>query len=343
MHVRPYCDYPWTKVRVTSEGYASFCCHMRDQDPSDKIIGNVLEATFEEVWYGPVAEEVRKATLGNSLHYLCDCSGCPVKCGIVKHHDLLYGEYPRSLEIDLPNTHCNVGGMLPTLQNPACIMCERSHPNFKPEKERLKDVLKALKHIVQYLSNLHIQGLAEPFLQNSANGFLLFDVLDDLGFDKHAHQITFSTTTNATLLKSNVIDHYLKRVPKSNTVFSIDAANADTFKRIRIFDCFERVIDNIREFEAKRNRSSQFTKIHCNVNTLNVKEVPDIVRLARDLGVDTVEFNPTMGFNKDILVNQQNCGDFAKAELLAMRTGREIGQEVKIINPLDGGLFSYVI
>lgn len=338
-----YCEFPFNRLRITSEGNASFCCFMRP-DPlfpeEDAYIGNVLENTFDEVWFGESAESIREAVLRGDLHKKCQCPGCPyvpLKKPYPKK-DFIYNEYPNFLEIDLPNTHCNVGGLNPDPEkNPACIMCERSGPAFRPEKNYLYEVLEKIKHIVPNLYQVHIQGIAEPFYQTRKDGFLLFEVLDILNFDEHKDRITLSITTNATLLKKEVRKQYLERAPNSITNFSIDAATPDTFKAIRIFDCFDKVIKNMEDFDKERIREKQFLRIHNNINIMNVHEVLDMCKIAKKVRAEYVEFNPTNGFNHKILVNKKNCGIFAKAQQDIIEECKRLDQPVNFIRPLDLG------
>jgi MoaA/NifB/PqqE/SkfB family radical SAM enzyme len=240
------------------------------QKEEDAYIGNVLKNTFDEVWFSPAAEEVRKETLEGRLHKKCQCPGCPIVAMKAPYPkmDIVYNEYPTFLEIDLPNTHCNVGGLRPDpVLSPACIMCERSAPHFRPEKNHLFEVMERIKHIVPNLQGLHIQGIAEPFYVTREDGYLLFDVLDILEFDKYANQITLSLTTNGTLFKKSVRQEYLRRAPNSITNFSIDAATPETFKAIRIFDCFEKVLENLYAFSSERARGRQhFSQRHKPIN-----------------------------------------------------------------------------
>lgn len=349
MWVDAFCEYPFNRCRVTCEGNISFCCFMRPdplQSEEDAYVGNVLQSTFDEVWFSPIAEEVRRDTLEGKLHKKCQCPGCPylpLKKPYPKQN-VVYNEYPTFLEIDLPNTHCNVGGLRPDpVTSPACIMCERASPHFRPEKNHLFEVLERIKHIVPNLAQIHIQGISEPFYQTRQDGYLLFDVLDTLDFDRHANQITLSVTTNGTLFKKSVRQEYLKRAPHSITNFSIDAATPETFKAIRIFDCFEKVLENMYAFSAERVRERQFLRIHNNINTMNVHEVVGMVRIAHKANVEYVEFNPTNGFNHKILVNESNCGRFAKAQQEIVAECERLGVPYNFIRPLDLGLTEQLV
>src|SRR5574343_2081159 len=101
------------------------------QPEADAYIGNILEQNFDDIWLSNLAEEIRQETLDGNLHKKCQCPGCPylpLKKPYPKQN-VVYNEYPTFLEIDLPNTHCNVGGLNPNpITSPACIMCERASP-----------------------------------------------------------------------------------------------------------------------------------------------------------------------------------------------------------------------
>lgn len=344
MEVKAFCPYPFNRLRLTSEGNASFCCFMRPdplKNEEDAYIGNVLNNNFDEVWYGKHAEAIRQSTFDGVLHPKCQCPGCPFQSMNVPYptEEIIYNEYPNFLEIDLPNTHCNVGGLNPNAAtSPACIMCERSSPLFKPEKNHLFEVLDRIKHIVPNLHQIHIQGIAEPFYQTREEGYLLFDVLDALDFDKYADKITVSVTTNGTLFKKSVREEYLKRIPHSITNFSIDAATPETFKRIRIFDCFDKVLDNLYQFSEERVRERQFIRLHNNINIMNVHEVIGMVHIGHKAKAEYVEFNPTNGFNHLILVNKTNCGRFAKAQQDIIEECTRLEVPYNFIRPLDLGM-----
>lgn len=339
MEIEAFCSYPFTRIRVTATGNVAMCCFQRPDPLGEEspYLGNLLEQSFDDIWFGDEAERVRRDTIDGILSKKCQVPGCPYRSAKppYKTQKIIYNEYPNFLEIDLPNTHCNVGGESPGKEHPACIMCERAGgPGiFNPEENHLSEVIPKLVNIVPNLFQIHIQGIAEPFYKD-----LLFHVLDWIGYDEYKQQITVSTTTNGTLFKPSVRKHYLERCPKSITNFSIDAATPDTFKKIRIFDCFDKVIENLYAFNKERVRSRQFLRIHNNINTLNVHEVVGMVRIARNADVEFVEFNPTDGFNQDILVNETNCGIFKRAQEDIIEECKRLKVPYNFIRPLDLGM-----
>ena len=193
------------------------------------------------------------------------------------------------------------------------------------------------------LHQIHIQGIAEPFYESNQFDYLLFDLLDALDFDKYANQITVSVTTNGILMKEAVRREYLSRVPHSITNFSIDASTADTYKHIRILDCFDKVLDNLYAFSRERVRVRQFLRIHNNINTMNVHEVLGMVHIAHKANVEYVEFNPTNGFNHLILVNEDNCGLFKNAQNIIVDECNRLGVPYNFIRPLDLGFVDRLV
>jgi molybdenum cofactor biosynthesis enzyme MoaA len=341
MFLEAFCEYPFNRCRVTCEGHVAMCCFMRPdriRDAKQAYLGNLFERSFDEIWFGAEAEAIRAETRAGRIHTKCQTEGCPfmaMKPPLPKFK-VVYNEYPTFLEIDLPNTHCNVGGLKPNpLTSPACVMCERAAPDFRPEENKLFEVLDRVKHIFHNLQNVHIQGIAEPFYESRKSGNLLFDVLDAIGFDAYANRITLSITTNGTLLKGSVRQQYLQRVPHSVTTFSLDAATPETYKKIRILDCFEKVLENLAAFSKEREPRRQYLLIHNNINTLNLSEVLGMVHIADMADVDCVEFNPTNGFCQEILVNPTNCGLFKKAQDDIIGECNRLQVNYRFMRPLD--------
>lgn len=348
MWIKAFCDMPFTRARVTCEGNVAMCCFMRPdplKEERDAYLGNLLENTFDEIWFGEKAEAIRESTGNGELHPMCQCPGCPYTK--MDHpypkNKIIYNEYPYFLEIDLPNTHCNVGAGIPDAdKNPACIMCERAAPWFRPEEDHLFDVLSKIKHIVPNLQQIHVQGLAEPFYIRK-DSYMLFDVMDYLDFDKYKDKVTISVTTNATIFKKNIRQEYLERAPHSITNISLDAATPETYKNIRILDCFNNVLENLYAFSEERVRKRQFLRIHNNINTMNIHEVKEMVKIAAKANVEYVEFNPTDGFNHKILVNEKNCGRFAKAQEEIIELCEQLKVPYNFIRPLDNGLTNKLV
>lgn len=343
MESQLFCPYPVNRIRVTSEGKVAMCCFQR-ADPNnptyDPYIGDLTKNSFDEIWFSDLAEEIRQETISGNLHKKCQCPGCPF-LSMNKPYpkkNVTYNEYPNFLEIDLPNTHCNVGLADPNESHPACVMCERAAPWFKPEQNNLNIILKKISPLMSNLTQIHIQGLAEPFWKG-----LLFQILDELNFDDYKYKCTISVTTNGTIFNQKCRSEYLNRCPNSITNFSIDAATAETYKNIRILPLFDQVLDNLYAFSKERVKSRQFLRVCNNINLMNIHEAVDMVRIAAKADVNFIEFNPTDGFNWKILVNESNCGRFYKVEEDIKKECEKLKVPYNFIRPLDLGMTNKLV
>ena len=76
---------------------------------------------------------------------------------------------------------------------------------------------------------------------------------------------------------------------------------------------------------------------------LNVHEVSDMVRYAKEVGAPHIQFTPThsedQGFNlpKNQFCNKDNWEIFDEAQIKAIEVGKEIGQSVQFYVPLHRG------
>ena len=113
MWIEAFCDMPFNRCRITAEGNVAMCCFQRP-DPlrpeRDAYLGNLLNNTFDEIWFGEDAEKIRLDTRDGILSNKCKCPGCPYMSSRHPYpkKNIVYNEYPVFLEIDLPNTHCNI-------------------------------------------------------------------------------------------------------------------------------------------------------------------------------------------------------------------------------------------
>ncbi len=145
-----------------------------------------------------------------------------------------------------------------------------------------------------------------------------------------------STVTNATLLTKKKALQFLETCPNSALGFSIDAATRETYKAIRRVDAFDVVCKNILEYSQLRKAYPKtYLKLQHNINTLNVHEVVEMVRFAKKAEADVVEFNATVGYKTEILVNEGNWRMFAEAEEAAKIEAKKIGQEILFLTPLS--------
>jgi MoaA/NifB/PqqE/SkfB family radical SAM enzyme len=324
--IKAFCSYPWTRVKFTPEGDVTMCCfHAR------KCLGNIFQNSFEEIWFSPLAEQIRKDTSNQILHRTCSGNSCPFSK--LKNLPLInfdHGKFPHELEIDLPNQHCNIGGERPNAKNLACLMCERNRrdPDEFYQEDRLEEICFKIKPIMSYIKWVHVQGVAEPFWKNK-----IFEILKWL--DVEGSKVWISTTTNGTLMNANHRKMFLE-YPSSTITWSLDAGTAETFKIIRRVDMFDQIIENLMNY-SKERKQGQFIHIHNNINTININDVEEMVRIAAKVGVDRLDFNATYDVPA-ICVNKENVHIFKEAQEKIVYLSRELGVNTTFMRDLTLGI-----
>jgi MoaA/NifB/PqqE/SkfB family radical SAM enzyme len=330
--VEAFCRLPFSKIKVSPEGNVRMCCYQKGS------LGNLFRQDITEIWDNLVAREVRSWTKASDLHPLCvGWGGCPflvrprTPIKIVVDHDL-----PTVLEFDLPNTHCNIGGLKPTPET-ACFMCPRADSKFRPQVDRTMELVERLRPIMSSLAGIRVQGTAEPFWRDK-----VFDILERLNFPQYREKCHFSTYTNGTVFDEYKQQRFIDLCPNSALFFSIDAATPETYTKIRRISVFHRVIENIRSFIRNKGPRQQ-VEIANNLNLYNLHEAVQMVELADNLGVPRVQFNPThtAGGRTDldeVLVSRSNHQRFAAAEKCLLERASELGIAITLVRPLALGM-----
>jgi radical SAM protein with 4Fe4S-binding SPASM domain len=67
------CVLPWDNANVLANGDIKPCCWCRGN------IGNLNDASFEDIWNGEKIVELRKNILEGEIHPMCLNAPCPYK------------------------------------------------------------------------------------------------------------------------------------------------------------------------------------------------------------------------------------------------------------------------
>ena len=133
------------------------------------------------------------------------------------------------------------------------------------------------------LTMIRLQGIGEPLLNKE-----FLDMLK-LGEEKG---IAMSFFSNGSLCKEKTAE-LLAGLNNTFVVFSVDGATAETFEKIRVGGNFQEVKENIGNLVRLRGRRKQpRISIWAVITKENIQEVPQIVILAKELGVDSVRLQP---------------------------------------------------
>ncbi len=197
---------------------------------------------------------------------------------------------PKFLQVE-PVGQCNL----------RCRMCpiqfRRDGPPWGPPALMPFEAFRRLLDQFPDLEELHLQGLGEPLIHPR-----FFDMV------RYAtgRGIRVSTNSNLTLLTAPRARECVASGLEWLHV-SIDGATPETYEQIRVWSNFELVLRNLRRLlEARRVAASPLPRVRLITVIMrrNLDELPDLVKLAGELGVDA-------------MFVQHLCHDFGESTLPA--------------------------
>ena len=170
-----------------------------------------------------------------------------------------------------PTARCNL----------RCSMCQLTTWDRNPHDLTLEQFRKILDGFPTLLA-IKLHGIGEPLLNKE-----FFAMVEEAA----SRGITVDTVTNGTALT----DGNCRRLLDCGlgTIFvSIDGSTPETFERIRVGAKFAKVIEGSRRLIDMRG-DGRHPGIHfwTTAQVDNIHELPDIVRLAKDVGVDSLHVN----------------------------------------------------
>jgi hypothetical protein len=343
--MKAYCDLPFVRLKIDDDGSYQSCCHQTI------YYGNFItdNITLEEAMKSTLLREVKVATLNSKLHTNCNNTQCPAYYRDLtdKSYDVSLLTYPKQIEIALPSTWCNIGGLSPT-PNTACIMCPRSSKQYMSRylngtvEDNTDRLLEIIKPAMPYLETFTVLGIAEPFYKGR-----IFDVFDKLEFKKYKDKIDFWTFCNGSLFSNQNQDRYLNEyVNRGSIGFSIDAATPETYQKVRRLDYYKTITKNLENYFNKVNKFSEkrdwsFTAY--NINKLNLHEMEDMVRFSHNIGATRAQFCLTytsdggMALSKNFLCNENNWQEFWEMQQRVEQLAKELNFKVDFYVPFHGG------
>lgn len=243
-----------------------------------------------------------------------------VKSGInVLRKPLAVNERPIHMQLE-PTTACNL----------ACITCP--HEEYIKQAKHLS--LENFKRIYDQIRPLKItlSGLGEPFANPQMPDIIRYT--KDRG-------TSVNTTSNMTLinekLAEKIVDCRLDLIK-----VSIDAANQETYQKIRLEDGFNKIIEGIKliiNFKEEKNVSHPSIRFNFVVQGANFREMEELVVIAGEIGVEAIYFQPLelVGIEDK---SEEIVGDLTHEGLLsefkrAFKKSVEIGLETNLPSLID--------
>ena len=188
--------------------------------------------------------------------------------------------FPRRLVFELTNA-CNLH----------CIMCGRESRKFTPTFFQL-EWLETLAPALEKTEEAALFGWGEPTVHPHFSEILR--TLDHYPLRKY-----FCTNgMRLDMLMDAIFEHHVDII-----AISLDGANAETNNRIRAGGDFDRIVASLRRIVQQRNnlgiKTPYLNFVFCMMES-NYHELPDMVRLAADIGLDEVKAVYFTSFAKEL-------------------------------------------
>lgn len=220
--------------------------------------------------------------------------------------------YPRRLVFELTNA-CNLN----------CVMCGRNAADFKPTMFDM-DVFRNFEPLMDTVEEVTLMGWGEPTIHPHFNEMLEI-------INKHSARKYFcSNGMNLKKIKDAIFDYNVD-------VFavSIDGATDETNARIRRGSNLHQITENLKDIvRTKKERGLKYPWINfvfCAMQS-NIRELPDLVRLAADIGIEEVKVVYLTVFGEDLMGESLWGHESLVREVFeeAIQAGDELGIVLKL-------------
>jgi MoaA/NifB/PqqE/SkfB family radical SAM enzyme len=165
--------------------------------------------------------------------------------------------------------------------NLPCRTCLRTYHTVEPAADLGLAEIRRIADEVPSLRRAVLQGIGEPLLNRE---------LPEIVRELSSRGVSVVFNTNGTLLSRDWADRLIDAGLDELRV-SLDAARPETFEAIRGADLLPQIVARLREFLARRReRGSATPRVSLWLIGLrdNVRELPELVDLAADVGADEV-------------------------------------------------------
>ena len=219
---------------------------------------------------------------------------------------------PQRLVLELTNA-CNL----------RCIMCGRDEANFSLTTFDI-EILKSLAPILDEVEEVTLFGWGEPTLHPHFEEILAF-------LDKYPVKKYFVTNG----MRLDKIKEALFKYHVDIMAISLDGAKAETNNSIRInsdLDFIVKELKDIVRIKKEKKLNYPYMNFVMTMFDRNIEELPDLVKLAAEIGLDEVKGVYLTVFSQNLLEETlYNKKDkvktiFEKAEKL----GEELGVKIKL-------------
>jgi MoaA/NifB/PqqE/SkfB family radical SAM enzyme len=211
--------------------------------------------------------------------------------------------------------------------NLLCTTCPRTYAELEPPADMSWDLFVKIVDQVPDLARAVLHGVGEPMLVKSLPRMVRY--LKDRGV-----YVLFNT--NGTVLNERngraLIDARLDELR-----VSLDAANATSYRKIRGRNYFDRILRNVSAFRALQEREGRASpRVSAWLTGLRetVRELPEFVRLAAQVGIREVYLQRLVFFEKSPIgmarPDQALFEQLAREEAIYLREAEEVARSLGI-------------
>lgn len=220
--------------------------------------------------------------------------------------------YPRRLVFELTNA-CNLN----------CVMCGRNAAEFKPTVFDM-DVFRSFEPLMDTIEEVTLMGWGEPTIH--PNFIEMLEIIN-----KHSARKYFcSNGMNLKKIKEAIFDYKVDVF-----AISLDGATDETNSRIRRGSKINQITEDLKDIvRIKKERGLAYPWINfvfCAMKS-NLHELPDLVRLAADIGIEEVKVVYLTVFGEDLL-NESLWGEEDTVRSVfeeAIKISEEVGIVLKL-------------
>lgn len=190
---------------------------------------------------------------------------------------------PQRLILELTNA-CNLN----------CIMCGRDEAKFSLTTFDI-DILKSFAPILKEVEEVTLFGWGEPTLHPQFEEILKF--LDNYPVKKYF-------VTNG--MRLDKIKDYIFKYHVDIMAISLDGAKAETNNSIRINSDLDFIVEQLKsivQFKKENNLSYPYMNFVMTLFDKNIEELPDLVKLASEIGLDEVKGVYLTAFSENLIKN----------------------------------------
>lgn len=220
--------------------------------------------------------------------------------------------YPRRLVLELTNA-CNLN----------CVMCGRNNAAFQPTMFDM-DIFRSLEPLMDTIEEVTLMGWGEPTIHPQ------FTEMLETIHKHHARKYFCTNGMNLNKIKQAIFDYEVDIF-----AVSVDGATEETNDRIRRGSKLSIITKDLKDIVSeKKERGLSYPYINfvfCAMKS-NLHELPDLVRLAADIGLEEVKVVYLTVFGEDML-NESIWGlenDVKDVFEKAIKLGDELGISLKL-------------